>query len=79
MDMNLTKYFGTILTIVGSVGASLSIHPIALPLAFIGVLLFIQGSESKILKLTENRANSVENRILEVSKTLHNQLNNLEK
>ena len=73
--MNIKKYFGAAMCIIGSLGAALAIHPIALPLAFTGILLFVQGSEDKIIETTNNKINSVEILTLSVSETLSNQLN----
>lgn len=50
--MNTKKYFGAILATICSIGVSLSIHPLAFPLAIIGILIFIDGSEEQVVKKT---------------------------
>jgi hypothetical protein len=50
MDMNIKKYVGVVLTIIGGIG--MTMHLLALPMALVGILFFIQGAEDEVIKKT---------------------------
>jgi hypothetical protein len=71
------KTSGVILTIIGIVG--FYFYPLIIPLIPIGILVFIQGSENNIVKVTEEKINSSEKLLLGLSGTLSRQIETTKK